>query len=129
MNSQNVNTAASESSERWGENPATRLACFIIEQEFLLGELCGLVNRHLEEQEQAEEVFNILNSMSNNVFSEGVLCWERPKPLISLAVVKPWLQAKEHAIRLYGTTGQNAWEYSRKSLEGRVEVELCIMRL
>ncbi len=40
-------------------------------------------------------------SDGDNVHKEGVLCWERCSyPLVSFHVVRPWLQAKDHAIPL-----------------------------
>ena len=109
MNTQNVNvkTATKESSERWGSDPEARLACVIAEQKSYLIELCGVWNLQLSQKDEAEEILRLLSLMSDNVHREGVLCWERSYPLVSFHVVQPWLQAKDHAIRLYGVIVQN----------------------
>ncbi|ELH9297402.1 ammonia monooxygenase [Salmonella enterica] len=134
MNTQNVNvkTATKESSERWGANPKTRLACVIAEQRSYLNELCQVWNLQLSQKDEAEEVLRLLSLMSDNVHKEGVLCWERSYPLVSFHVVQPWLQAKNHAIRLYGMIGREAWEIARKDLRDNInfaqamlEVEVC----
>ncbi|MHA3928301.1 ammonia monooxygenase [Klebsiella oxytoca] len=134
MNTQNVNvkTATKESSERWGANPKTRLASVIAEQRSYLNELCQVWNLQLSQKDEAEEVLRLLSLMSDNVHKEGVLCWERSYPLVSFHVVQPWLQAKNHAIRLYGGIGREAWEIARKDLRDNInfaqatlEVEVC----
>ena len=134
MNTQNVNvkTATKESSERWGANPKPRLACVIAEQRSYLNELCQVWNLQLSQKDEAEEVLRLLSLMSDNVHKEGVLCWERSYPLVSFHVVQPWLQAKNHAIRLYGMIGREAWEIARKDLRDNInfaqamlEVEVC----
>ena len=106
MNTQNVNvkTATKESSERWGSDPEARLACVIAEQKSYLIELCGVWNLQLSQKDEAEEILRLLSLMGDNVHREGVLCWERSDPLVSFHVVQPWLQTKDHAIRLYGIT-------------------------
>ncbi|ECD9628962.1 ammonia monooxygenase [Salmonella enterica subsp. enterica] len=134
MNTQNVNgkTATKESSERWGVNPKTRLACVIAEQRSYLDELCQVWNLQLSQKDEAEEVLRLLSLMSDNVHKEGVLCWERSYPLVSFHVVQPWLQAKNHAIRLYGVIGHEAWDIARKDLRDNInfaqamlDVEVC----
>lgn len=134
MNTQNVKvkTATKESSERWGANPKTRLACVIAEQRSYLDELCQVWNLQLSQKDEADEVLRLLSLMSDNVHKEGVLCWERSYPLVSFHVVQPWLQAKNHAIRLYGVIGREAWEIARKDLcnninfaQAMLDVEVC----
>ncbi|EBQ8410757.1 ammonia monooxygenase [Salmonella enterica] len=134
MNTQNVRvkTATKESSERWGANPKTRLACVIAEQRSYLDELCQVWNLQLSQKDEAEEVLRLLSLMSDNVHKEGVLCWERSYPLVSFHVVQPWLQAKNHAIRLYGVIGREAWEIARNDLRDNInfaqamlDVEVC----
>lgn len=129
MNTHNVKTAAPESSERWGQNPEKRLVCVIAEQRAYLTELCSLAELHLEDRDEAEEVFNILMAMSKNVHDEGVTDWHSAKPRISFAVIQPWLQAQTQAIRLYGTTGRVAWESSGKSLRDNLEFAVAMLPL
>ncbi|WP_016589769.1 hypothetical protein [Yersinia pestis] len=127
MNTQNVNvkTATKESSERWGSDPKVRLACVIAEQKSYLIELCGVWNLQLE----AEEILRLLSLMSDNVHREGVLCWERSYPLVSFHVVQPWLQAQDHAIRLYGVIGREAWDIARKDLCNNINFAQAMLRL
>lgn len=132
MHTQNINTAASESTGRWGSDPKARLVCVIAEQCSYLLELCQVWNLQLSQKEKAEEVLRLLSLMGDNIHKEGVLCWERSYPLVSFHVVQPWLQAKNHAIRLYGVTGREAWEIAHKDLRNNInfaqamlEVEAC----
>ncbi|MGG7779900.1 ammonia monooxygenase [Klebsiella aerogenes] len=131
MNTQSVNvkTATKESSERWGNNPARRLACVIAEQKSYLHELCGVWNLQLSQKDEAEEVLRLLSLMSDNVHKEGVLCWERSYPLVSFHVVQPWLQARDHAIRLYGVIGCEAWDIARKDLCNNINFAQAMLRL
>lgn len=128
MHTQNVKTAAAESSGRWGTDPKARLACVIAEQRSYLLELCQVWNLQLSEGDEAEEVCNILCSMSKNVWNEGVLDWMRDKPLMSFHVVQPWLQARACAVRLYGKTGAAAWAYAKKSLKDCMIFEDAMLR-
>ncbi|ECC3916941.1 ammonia monooxygenase [Salmonella enterica] len=132
MNTQNVKTATKESYERWGTDPKARLACVIAEQRSYLAELCQVWNLQLSQKDEAEEVLRLLSLMSDNIHKEGVLCRERSYPLVSFHVVQPWLQAKEHAVRLYGLIGREAWEIARNDLRNNInfaqamlEVEVC----
>ncbi|MBH2846936.1 ammonia monooxygenase [Serratia marcescens] len=131
MNTQNVNvkTAAQESTGRWGTDPKARLACVIAEQKSYLLELCQVWNLQLSEADEAEEVCNILCAMSKNVWDEGVLDWMCDKPLLSFHVVQPWLQAKDHAIRLYGVIGREAWDIARKDLCNNIHFAQAMLRL
>ncbi len=130
MNTQNVNvkTATKESSERWGSDPKARLACVIAEQRLFLAELCQVWNLQLSEKDEAEEALRLLSLMSDNVHKEGVLCWECSHPLVSFHVVQPWLQAKNHAIRLYGVIGREAWEIARKDLCKNIHFAQAMLR-
>ncbi|MFL9197712.1 ammonia monooxygenase [Escherichia coli] len=131
MNTQNVKvkTATKESSERWGVDPQARLACVIAEQRSYLDELCQVWNLQLSQQDEAEEVLRLLSLMSDNVHKEGVLCWERSYPLVSFHVVQPWLQAKNHAIRLYGVIGREAWEIAHKDLCNNINFAQAMLRI
>lgn len=131
MNTQNVNvkTATKESSERWGSDPKARQACVIAEQKSYLIELCGVWNLQLSQKDEAEEILRLLSLMSDNVHREGVLCWERSYPLVSFHVVQPWLQAKDHAIRLYGVIGREAWDIARKDLCNNINFAQAMLHL
>lgn len=115
-----------------GADPKARLARVIAEQRSYLAELCQVWNLQLSQKDEAEEVLRLLCLMSDNVHQEGVLCWERSYPLVSFHVVQPWLQAKNHAIHLYGVIGREAWEIARNDLRNNIrfaqamqEVEVC----
>lgn len=127
MHTQNVKTAASESTGRWGLNPKIRLACVIAEQRTYLNELCQVWNLQLSQDDEAEEVCNILCAMSKNVWNEGVMDWHTRKPLLSFHIVQPWLQAKAQAVRLYGETGKSAWAYANKSLRDCMAFECAML--
>ncbi|HHI2555010.1 ammonia monooxygenase [Klebsiella aerogenes] len=131
MNTQNVNikTATKESSERWGTDPKARLACVIAEQKSYLLELCQVRNLQLSQKDEAEEVLRLLSLMGDNVHKEGVLCWERSYPLVSFYVVQPWLQAKDHAIRLYGVIGREAWDIARKDLCNNINFAQAMLKI
>ena len=131
MNTQNVNvkTATKESTKRWGTDPKARLACVIAEQKSYLAELCGVWNLQLSQKDEAEEILRLLSLMNDNVHREGVLCWERSYPLVSFHVAQPWLQAKDHAIRLYGVIGREAWEIARKNLCNDISFSKAMLRL
>ncbi|MEQ4763485.1 ammonia monooxygenase [Klebsiella aerogenes] len=131
MNTQNVNvkTATKESSERWGSDPEARLACVIAEQKSYLLELCQVWNLQLSQKDEAEEVLRLLSLMGENVHKEGVLCWERSYPLVSFHVVQPWLQAKDHAIRLYGVIGREAWDIARNDLCNNINFTQAMLKI
>lgn len=128
MHTQNVKTAAAESSGRWCTDPKARLACVIAEQRSYLLELCQVWNLQLSQKDEAEEILRLLCLMSDNVHKEGVLCWERSYPLVSFHVVQPWLQAKDHAIRLYGVIGREAWDIARKDLCNNIHFAQAMLR-
>lgn len=58
-----------------------------------------------------------------------VIAEQRSYPLVSFHVVQPWLQAKDHAIRLYGVIGREAWEIARKDLCNNINFAQAMMRL
>lgn len=128
MHTQNVKTAAAESSGRWGTDPKARLACVIAEQRSYLLELYQVWNLQLSQKDEAEEILRLLCLMSDNVHKEGVVCWERSYPLVSFHVVQPWLQAKDHAIRLYGVIGREAWDIARKDLCNNIHFAHAMLR-
>ncbi|MBJ0208931.1 ammonia monooxygenase [Escherichia coli] len=129
MHTQNVKTAASESTGRWGTDPKARLSCVIAEQRSYLLELCQIWNLQLSEDDEAEEVCNILCAMSKNVWDEGVMDWHTSKPLLSFHIVQPWLEAKACAVRLYGETGLAAWTYANRSLKDCMAFEGAMIRM
>jgi hypothetical protein len=128
MNTQNVKTAASESTERWGANPIARLACVIAEQKSYLNELCGLWNLQMPEEDEAIEIDRLLRCMSNNVLDEGVISWHVSGPLLSYPVLQPWLQAKAQAERLYGETGRTLWKSAHKELKRNMLAAIAMYR-
>lgn len=128
MNTQNIKTAASESTERWGNNPEARLACVIAEQKGYLNELCSLWNLQLPEEEEVTEVDRLLRCLSNNVLDEGVISWHVSGPLLSYPVLQPWLQAKAQSERLYGDTGRTLWISALKALKHNMLAAIAMNR-
>lgn len=128
MNTQNINTAASESTERWGNNPERRLACVIAEQKSYLNELCSLWNLQMPEEEEVTEIDRLLRCMSNNVLDEGVISWQVSGPLLSYPVLQPWLQAKAQAEHWYGETGRTLWAASHQALLHNMRAAIAMYR-
>ena len=112
-----------------GDRPESASGCVNAEQTSYLAELCGVWNLKLSQKDEAEEILRLISLMSDNVHREGVLCWERSYPLVSFHVVQPWLQAKDHAIRLYGVIGREAWEIARKDLCNNINFAQAMLRL
>lgn len=123
----NTQKTSFKSAERWGNDPKVCLACVIAEQKTYLSELCQVRNQQLSGYDEAEEICNILCAMSKNVWDEGVLDWMRAKPLLSFHVVQPWLEARGHAIQLYGDTGLAAWNYANQCLKESFNFEFAML--
>ena len=113
MNTQNVNTATKESSERWVEN---RLNYAISEQKSLLMRLEELKNMRMMADERAELVMGTLMRMADNVLYPGITDWQESPPRVSFSVMQPWLQARTLVERLFGDTGAEALAYARKHI-------------
>ncbi|EKN3637344.1 MULTISPECIES: hypothetical protein [Yersinia] len=120
MNTQNVNTATKESSERWVEN---RLNYAISEQKSLLMRLEELKNMRMMADERAELVMGTLMRMADNVLYPGITDWQESPPRVSFSVMQPWLQARTLVERLFGDTGAEAWAYARKHIVDSVAAE------
>ncbi|MBX9489519.1 hypothetical protein J8Z82_09950 [Yersinia enterocolitica] len=120
MNTQNVNTATKESSERWVEN---RLNYAISEQKSLLIRLEELKNTRMMADERAELVMTTLMRMAENVLYPGIIDWQESPPRVSFSVMQPWLQARTLVERLFGNTGAEAWAYARKHIADSVAAE------
>ena len=120
MNTQNVNTATKESSERWVEN---RLNYAISEQKSLLMRLEELKNMRMMADERAELVMGTLMRMADNVLYPGITDWQESPPRVSFSVMQPWLQARTLVERLFGDTGAEAWAYALKHIVDSVAAE------
>lgn len=120
MNTQNVNTATKESSERWVEY---RLNYAISEQKSLLMRLEELKNMRMMADERAELVMGTLMRMADNVLYPGITDWQESPPRVSFSVMQPWLQARTLVERLFGDTGAEAWAYARKHIVDSVAAE------
>ena len=88
MHTQNIKTAAAESSRRWGTDTKARLACLIREQKAYFSRLRGICERQLSEEEEAERIFGILYAMSENIHKKGGWAGYRQKQWLPLASVE-----------------------------------------
>lgn len=79
MNTQNVNTAAPESTERCSR---VKLYNVIAEQQSLLLRLAGLWDLQLSPEEEEEEVSMLVLQLAENVLLYGVTDWSCVKPKI-----------------------------------------------
>lgn len=114
MHTQNIKTAAAESSRRWGTDTKARLACLIREQKAYFSRLRGICERQLSEEEEAERIFGILYAMSENIHKKGGL---------------GWLQAKAMAASGFGRTGKEACVYANHHLKNSMKFELAMIDL
>lgn len=113
MHTQNVNTAAPESTERCSR---VKLYNVIAEQQSLLLRLAGLGDLHLSPEEEEEEVSMLVLQLAENVRLYGVTDWSCKKPKILWDIACFWIQAQRMAISLYGLKGARAVEYARSEL-------------
>lgn len=113
MNTQNVNTAAPESTERCSR---VKLYNVIAEQQSLLLRLAGLWDLRLSPEEEEEEVSMLVLQLAENVRLYGVTDWSCKKPKVLWDIACFWIQAQRMAIILYGLKGARAVEYSRCEL-------------
>lgn len=59
----------------------------------------------------------------------SVITEQRSYPLVSFHIALLWLQAKDHAIRLYGVIGREAWDIARKYLCNSINFAQAMLRL
>jgi len=113
MNTQNVNTAAPESSERCRRRQISRV---IADQQSLLLRLAGVWNLQLPSEEEEEEVSMLVLQLAENVRLYGVTDWSCRKPKVLWGIACFWLQAQKMAVSLYEHKGELAVEYARDEL-------------
>lgn len=113
MNTQNVNTAASESSktgvngqENYGLTPALAQS---------LDYLRSLKSESMTESERFELLTGTLMNMAKEV-CDTVTDWSRPRPMIPLASFKAWIEAAHIAHGYPDGMGDAAWGYASSEL-------------
>ncbi len=120
MHTQNVKTAAQESSSKMGEN---RLAVAVGEQQELLTYLGSLKTTRMLASDRADQVLGTLLRMAENVLYPGITDWNTETPRASFHVMQPWGQARAVAENLFGEMGVAAWEIARKHIADSVAAE------
>ncbi|WP_168403386.1 hypothetical protein [Erwinia amylovora] len=113
MNTQNVKTAASESSERWGEGQ--EIGFLSAELSESLAYLKALGKTLMTEDERAELLLGKLIEIAT-LISNTVSDWSTPRPLLPVASLRAWVQASHIAHDLFGETGDTAWGNASKYL-------------
>jgi len=113
MNTQNVNAAAPESTERCSR---VKLYNVIAEQQSLLLRLAGIWNLQLSSEEEEKEVSMLVLQLAENVRLYGVTDWTCKKPKVLWDIACFWIQAQKMAISLYELKGARAVEYARSEL-------------
>lgn len=115
MNTQNVNTAAPESTERCGKN----ILLIVAEQESLLTELSGIYIYEVTtgEDEMVEILRRYLVPLALNV-AETTGAGKDGKPHVSFPVARFWMLAKRVVESRYSLLGLRAWERVRSETFG-----------
>ena len=115
MHTQNVKTAAPESSERWVKNTSSIVA----EQGALLGELSGLYIYEVTtgEDEMVEILRRYLVPLALNV-AETTGAGKDGKPCVFFPVAQGWMLAKRVVESRYSLLGLRAWERVRAEIFG-----------
>ncbi|MRT06062.1 hypothetical protein [Ewingella americana] len=117
MSTQNVNTAAPESTERCSWVKPHNV---IADQQSLLLRLADLWNLQLAHEEEEEEVTMLILQLAENVWLYGVTDWSCELPKISWDIAYFWFQAQKIALSLYELKGARAVEYAHCELAERL---------
>lgn len=113
MNTHNVKTAASESTETWVEGQQKYGLDPALAQS--LDYLKLLKSKSMNEEERFELLTGTLMNMAEQICNT-VTDWSRPRPMIPLASFKAWIEAA-HIVHGYpGGTGDAAWGYASSEL-------------
>ena len=111
MNTQNVNTAASESSKT-GVNGQENYGLALAQS---LDYLRSLKSESMTESERFELLTGTLMNMAKEV-CDTVTDWSRPRPMIPLASFKAWIEAAHIANGYPDGLGDAAWGYASSDL-------------
>ncbi|OWY74846.1 hypothetical protein [Pantoea sp. AMG 501] len=125
MNTHNVKTAASESTEtrvlRTNVNGlpsgATQTLAF----------LDHLAEDGMEEGERAELLLGSLLSLAE-ALRDAVPDWSARRPRLPFPLVRAWLAARDVALAQFGETGQGAWAYALNYLRTELDAGFYFWR-
>ncbi len=139
MNTQNVNTATKEHSERYEtaglcepETPEPRekpgvqypAAVRAMEMEFLyLDDLDDLYAQSTSPDEQEQALYEIFRRMTERLQSCGADYKQPDKPRVAYEMAKYWIRGQRVAQPCLGKIGQRAWEHARYRLVFEMAVE------
>jgi len=125
MNTQNIKTAATESSERCGEGQETRGISPALAENLMY--LRTLREGRMLARERDEQLFGTLTIMADVVCST-VTDWSVPRPVLPLSSVQAWAEARKIALTLHGESGHAAWNYAVDYLRTELNVGYAMFR-
>jgi len=113
MNTQNIKTAATKTTETWAEGQDTDGLDPALAQS--LDYLRSLKSESMTESERFELLTGTLMNMAKEV-CDTVTDWSRPRPMIPLASFKAWIEAAHIAHGYPDGMGDAAWGYASSEL-------------
>ncbi|MGP2450665.1 hypothetical protein ACTUSR_16395 [Pantoea stewartii subsp. indologenes] len=125
MNTHNVKTAASESTEtRVLRTNVNSLPSGVAQTLAFLGHLA---EDGMEEGERAELLLGSLLSLAE-ALRDAVPDWSARRPRLPFPLVRAWLAARDVALAQFGETGQGAWEYALNYLRTELDAGFYFWR-
>ena len=113
MHTQNVKTAAPESSERWGEGH--KINGLTTELSEGLDYLITLRKQRMMAIERAELLHGRLCNIASAICFT-VTDWSLPHPVLPYSSVLAWMKAREITLTEFGEDGKAAWDYACSQL-------------
>ena len=113
MNTQNIKTAASESSERWGEGQEIRGISPALAEHLKYLKIWS--EERMLARDREELLFGTLKNISEDICNT-VTDWTIPRPVLPLSSVQAWARAREITLTLYGESGPEAWKAASRNL-------------
>ncbi|WP_028715632.1 hypothetical protein [Pantoea ananatis] len=118
MNTHNVKTAASESTEtRVLRTNVNGLPSGVAQTLAFLGRLA---EDGMEEGERAELLLGSLLSLAE-ALRDAVPDWSARRPRLPFPLVRVWLAARDVALAQFGEIGQGAWAYALNYLRTELD--------
>ncbi|MDF7788428.1 hypothetical protein P4910_23555 [Pantoea stewartii] len=125
MNTHNVKTAASESTEtRVLRTNVNSLPSGVAQTLAFLGRLA---EDGMEEGERAELLLGSLLSLAE-ALRDAVPDWSARRPRLPFPLVRAWLAARDVALAQFGETGQGAWAYALNYLRTELDAGFYFWR-
>ncbi|WP_205954812.1 hypothetical protein [Pantoea stewartii] len=125
MNTHNVKTAASESTETRVLRPNVNgLPSGVAQTLAFLGHLA---EDGMEEGERAELLLGSLLSLAE-ALRDAVPDWSARRPRLPFPLVRAWLAARDVALVQFGETGQGAWAYALHYLRTELDAGFYFWR-